>query len=142
MLSDFKLRFHRSLQPFGSGSVSVRVLVADDSRTMRTIIVRSLASLGVTEVVEAADGCEAVAAFKAGTFDLVLTDWRMPNKSGLDLLREIRQVDARVPVVMVTTKGERCRVMEAIEAGVSDYLLKPFTADGLREKLESLAVLG
>jgi two-component system chemotaxis response regulator CheY len=109
---------------------------------MRQIFARALAALGATDVTEAADGCEAVAAFKAGSFDLVLTDWKMPHKSGLEILREIRAMDARVPVVMVTSEGERRRVLEAIEAGATDYLLKPFTADGLQEKLQSLPVLG
>ena len=115
-----------------------RVLVADGSSTMRKIIARSLASLGITEVLEAADGAKAVAAFQRQAFDLVLTDWNLPNKSGLQVLREIREMDSEVPIVMVTTAGERSCVLSAIEAGVSDYLLKPFTADRLLEKLRSL----
>lgn len=122
--------------------MSTRVLVADDSSTMRKIISRALNTIGVTDVVEAADGCEAMEAFGDGGFDLVLTDWNMPNKTGIEVLREIRETDAAVPVVMITTEGERRRVLEAIEAGVSDYLLKPFTADDLKSKLESLRVLG
>jgi len=116
--------------------MSTRVLVADDSSTMRKIILRSLTAVGVDTATEAADGQEAVDKFKPGDFDLVLTDWNMPNKNGLEVITEIRAQDANVPIIMVTTEAEKSRVLEAIQAGVSDYLVKPFTADMLREKLE------
>jgi two-component system, chemotaxis family, chemotaxis protein CheY len=115
--------------------MSSRVLVADDSSTMRKIIIRSLQAVGVTEVTEAADGTEAVAMFQPGKFDMVLTDWNMPGKSGLEVVQDIRGRDAKIPIIMVTTEAEKGRVMQAIQAGVSDYLVKPFTADTLREKL-------
>jgi two-component system chemotaxis response regulator CheY len=118
----------------------MRVLLADDSGTMRTIIRRSLETLGVSGAVEASDGQQAIELFKSGGgFDLVLTDWNMPGKSGMDLVREIRALDKKVPIVMVTTETEKARVLEAIGAGVSDYLVKPFTADVLRQKLERFA---
>jgi two-component system chemotaxis response regulator CheY len=113
-----------------------RVLLADDSGTMRTIIRRSLESLGVTGTIEAADGNQAVAAFKPGEFDLVLTDWNMPGKTGIEVTRSIRAVDKQVPIIMVTTEAEKARVLEAIQAGISDYLTKPFTTDLLRQKLD------
>ena len=113
-----------------------RVLVADDSSTMRKIIIRSLQAVGVKDVAEAADGSEAIALFEPGKFDLVLTDWNMPGMTGLDLLKAIRAQDTQIPVIMVTTEAEKSRVLEAIQAGVTDYLVKPFTADTLREKLE------
>ena len=116
--------------------MSTRVLVADDSSTMRKIILRSLTAVGVPDATEAADGQEAVDKFKPGDFDLVLTDWNMPNKNGLEVITEIRAQDADIPIIMVTTEAEKSRVLEAIQAGVSDYLVKPFTADMLREKLE------
>ena len=116
--------------------MGTRVLVADDSSTMRKIILRSLQAVGVDEVTEAADGSEAVALFKPDSFDMVLTDWNMPGKTGLEVVQEIRSQDANVPIIMVTTEAEKGRVMQAIQAGVSDYLVKPFTADTLREKLE------
>lgn len=116
--------------------MSARVLVADDSSTMRKIILRSLQAVGVTGAVEACDGSEAVSLFQPGQFDLVLTDWNMPGKTGLEVVQEIRTKDAKVPIIMVTTEAEKGRVMQAIQAGVSDYLVKPFTADTLREKLE------
>ena len=118
--------------------MSARVLVADDSSTMRKIILRSLQAVGVTETTEAADGAEAVALFKPGEFDMVLTDWNMPGKTGLEVVAEIRAQDAEVPIIMITTEAEKNRVMQASQAGVSDYLVKPFTADTLREKLEKL----
>jgi len=113
-----------------------RILVADDSGTMRKIIIRTLNAVGFSDIEEAADGAEAFTKFQNGQFDLVLTDWNMPNKTGLDLLKAIREVGSKVPVVMITTEGEKARVIDAMKAGVSDYLLKPFTADALKDKLE------
>ena len=116
--------------------MSARVLVADDSSTMRKIILRSLSAVGVPSAVEAADGEEAINLFEPGKFDLVLTDWNMPRKNGLEVIQEVRKQDPDVTIIMVTTEAEKSRVLEAIQAGVSDYLVKPFTADTLREKLE------
>ena len=116
--------------------MSARVLVADDSNTMRKIIIRNLQAVGVPTAVEASDGNEAVQSFVPGQFDLVLTDWNMPGKSGLEVIQEIRAKDAKVPIIMITTEAEKSRVVQAIQAGVSDYLVKPFTSDTLREKLE------
>ncbi len=113
-----------------------KVLLADDSTTMRKIIVRLLDEIGVETPTEAADGVEAVARFKEGRFDLVLTDWNMPNKSGLDVTREIRALDPTIPIVMITTEGEKGRIAQAIDAGVSDYIVKPFDREKLRAKLE------
>jgi len=114
----------------------MRVLVADDSSTMRKIILRSLQAVGVTDIAEAADGAEAIAMFKPGDYDMVLTDWNMPGLTGLEVLQQIRAQDPKIPVIMVTTEAEKSRVLQAIQAGVTDYLVKPFTADTLREKLE------
>ncbi len=116
--------------------MSARVLVADDSNTMRKIIIRNLQAVGVPTAVEASDGNEAVQSFVPGQFDLVLTDWNMPGKSGLEVIQEIRAKDPKVPIIMITTEAEKSRVVQAIQAGVSDYLVKPFTSDTLREKLE------
>jgi two-component system, chemotaxis family, chemotaxis protein CheY len=112
-----------------------KVLVADDSGTMRAIIVRSLNSLGVSDVVQAEDGSKAVELFQPGVFDLVLTDWNMPGKTGLEVIQEIRKVDADVPVIMITTESDKARVMQAIQSGVSDFVVKPFDSKVLREKL-------
>ncbi len=122
--------------------MSKRVLVADDSSTMRKIILRSLQAVGVPDAAEAADGEEAVLMFQEQEFDMVLTDWNMPKKNGLEVIQEIRKIDAKVPIIMVTTEAERARVLEAIQAGVSDYLVKPFSAETLREKLEKFGCAG
>lgn len=115
----------------------MRVLVADDSSTMRTIIRRALESLGVTGTVEVSDGAQALEIFKASNrFDLILTDWNMPGKTGTELIHEIRAIDPKVPIVMITTEADKARVLEAIQAGVSDYLIKPFSTELLRRKLE------
>lgn len=113
-----------------------RVLVADDSSTMRKIILRSLDEVGVKGVIEAIDGEEALGLFEPGKFDLVLTDWNMPGKSGLEVIQDIRRRDQDVKIFMVGTEADKSRVLEAIQAGVSDYLVKPFTAEMLREKLD------
>ncbi len=111
------------------------VLVADDSGTMRKIIIRSLQMLGIQNSAEAKDGDEAISIFKQGGINLVLTDWNMPGKSGLEVIREIRAQDKDVPIIMVTTEAEKRRVLETIEVGVSDYIIKPFEVEVLRDKL-------
>lgn len=118
--------------------MSFRVLVADDSGTMRKIIVRCLNSLGFNDVTEAGNGDEAIHLAHQSHFDLVLTDWNMPGKSGLDVVQFIRAGGSTVPVIMVTTESERRQVLAAITAGVTDYLVKPFTADALKAKLEKV----
>jgi two-component system, chemotaxis family, chemotaxis protein CheY len=115
----------------------MRVLFADDSTVMRKIIRHLLEDVGVLSATEAADGAEAVARFKAGRFDLVLTDWNMPNKSGLDVVREIRATGSAVPIIMITTEAEKSRIADAICAGASDYLVKPFDQNKLREMLNN-----
>ena len=116
--------------------MSARVLVADDSSTMRKIILRSLNEVGVPTATEAVDGAEAVEVFAPGEFDLVLTDWNMPHKNGIEVIQAIREMDKDVTIIMVTTEAEKSRVLEAIQVGVSDYLVKPFTTEMLREKLQ------
>jgi len=87
-------------------------------------------------VVEAADGNDAVTRFEQEPIDFVLTDWNMPGKSGLEVIQHIRTSNAGVPIIMITTEAEKQRVLEAIKAGVTDYLVKPFTSEALREKLD------
>jgi two-component system chemotaxis response regulator CheY len=108
---------------------------------MRKIIMRSLKAIGITDITEAADGDQAISTFASGQFHLVLTDWNMPKKTGLDVIHAIRDSGSQVPIIMVTTEAERERVMEAIQAGVTDYLTKPFEADALRNKLVEYALV-
>ncbi|MEN6459495.1 MAG: response regulator [Thermoguttaceae bacterium] len=115
----------------------MKVLLADDSAVMRKIIRRLLEDVGVQLATEAADGEEAVSLFKADQYDLVLTDWNMPNKTGLDVVREIRAMGSTIPIIMITTEGEKERIADAIFAGATDYLVKPFDQNKLREMLNN-----
>lgn len=114
----------------------MKVLVADDSGVMRKIIIRALNACGITEIVEAGDGAEALSKFAEGGVDLVMTDWNMPNKTGLEVVQEIRASGSTTPIFMITTEAEMSRVKEAIAAGVNDYLAKPFENDLLRQKID------
>jgi two-component system, chemotaxis family, chemotaxis protein CheY len=120
--------------------MATRVLVADDSSTMRKIIIRSLNAIGIpdADIREAGDGAQAIEIFAGGEFDLILTDWNMPQRSGLEVIEAIRARGSTVPIIMITTEAEKRRVLDAIRAGVSDYLIKPFDAENLREKVEKL----
>lgn len=115
----------------------MKVLVVDDARMMRTIVRRCLEALSVHDIDEAEDGVEGITKFRSDSYDLVLTDWNMPNKNGLDLLKEIRQINQEVPVLLVTTEGQRGNVTAAIQAGVTGYVLKPFDQADLKKKLEA-----
>ncbi len=117
-----------------------KVLVVDDSGTMRKIVIRALNHVGLMETVEASDGVEGLAVFQSNPVGLVMTDWNMPNKTGLDLARDIRALGSKVPIIMITTESEKGRVMEAIQAGVTDYLMKPFTQEVLQEKLQKYSI--
>lgn len=121
----------------------MKILLVDDSRTIRNIQKKALASAGYTDVSEAADGVEALAAIQASRPDLVLVDWNMPNMDGITLIRKVRETDKELPMIMVTTEAEKTRVMEALKAGVNNYVVKPFTAETLQEKInQTLTKLG
>jgi two-component system chemotaxis response regulator CheY len=117
------------------------VLVVDDSAMMRKIVIKNLKDCGYdVVVVEASDGQEGLQKFAAGGVDLVLSDWNMPNMDGLTMVREIRKLDPgkKVPVIMITTEGSADKVKDAVLAGASNYLSKPFTADRFKEKLSKI----
>lgn len=120
-----------------------KALVVDDSRTIRTILKRLLTELGY-EVCEAADGKQALAVIDAeGTaVSLVLTDWNMPEMDGLALLKRLRQNPdlSLLKIIMVTTETELDRMVTALDAGANEYVMKPFTKDILREKLELVGI--
>jgi len=114
----------------------MKILLVDDSRTIRNIQKNVLAQLGHTDVLEAGDGLEALKVLEQTRPDLVLVDWNMPNMDGLSLIKAVREKDKTLPMIMVTTEAEKSRVLEAIKAGVNNYVVKPFTAETLSEKIE------
>ncbi len=118
----------------------MKVLVVDDFATMRKIVRNILKQIGFEDITEAEDGSAALRVIKNEPIGLVVTDWNMPNMSGLDLLREIRQNSetAKLPVLMVTAEGLKENVMDAVKAGVNNYVVKPFTAEVLQEKIETI----
>lgn len=109
----------------------MKILVVDDSKTMRSIVKNCLASLGYNDVEEACDGRDALSKATACSPSIVLLDWNMPNMNGLEFLQAFRAAGNKTPVIMVTTEAEKARVIEAIKAGASDYVVKPFTPDVL-----------
>ena len=115
----------------------MRALVADDSGVMRKVIVRALAAVGVEATDEACNGKEAFDLFMATPYDIVVTDWNMPEMSGLELVTSIRGLGSKIPIIMVTTEGQRGQVVRAVQAGVTDYLVKPFENEQLRGKLDA-----
>lgn len=117
----------------------MKFLIVDDSATMRRIVSNSLARIGYSEYVEAEDGIQALERFD-GSIEFVITDWNMPNMGGLDLVREIRsRPDGKaVPILMVTTRSIREDIVAAAQAGVNNYVVKPFTPDVLKEKIDQI----
>ncbi len=119
----------------------IKILIVDDFSTMRRIVKNLLHDLGYANTSEADDGKTAWTALQAGSFDLVVTDWNMPGMTGLDLLKNIR-ADARLSalkVLMVTAEAQRDQIIEAAKNGVNGYIIKPFTAVTLKEKLDKMA---
>jgi two-component system chemotaxis response regulator CheY len=119
---------------------SMKVLVVDDFATMRKIIRNVLKQIGFDDIAEAEDGAAALQIIKREKVGLVVTDWNMPNMTGLELLQNIRQNSGctDMPVLMVTAEGLKENVLEAVKAGVSNYVVKPFTAEVLQEKIETI----
>ncbi|MBI1174167.1 MAG: chemotaxis protein CheY [Sideroxydans sp.] len=118
----------------------MKFLVVDDFSTMRRIVRNLLKELGFTNVQEAEDGVEALSKLRGGDFEFVVSDWNMPNMTGIELLRAIR-ADAtlkHLPVLMVTAEAKKENIIEAAQAGASGYVVKPFTAATLDEKLKKI----
>jgi len=119
---------------------NLNFLVVDDFSTMRRIIKNLLHDLGYASVTEADDGTTALTLLKAGNFDFLITDWNMPGMAGLELLKQVR-ADARLgklPVLMLTAEAKREQIVEAVQAGVSGYVIKPFTGATLKEKIDKI----
>ena len=119
---------------------NMKFLVVDDFSTMRRIVRNLLKELGFVNVQEAEDGVDALEKLRGGDFDFVVSDWNMPNMTGIDLLRAIRADAAlkHLPVLMVTAEAKRENIIEAAQAGASGYVVKPFTAGTLDEKLKKI----
>jgi two-component system chemotaxis response regulator CheY len=117
----------------------MKCLVVDDSATMRRIVVNALKSIGYENAVEAGDGSDALARCDA-SIELVITDWNMPVMGGLEFVKALRAKPehAKTPILMVTTRSVKEDIMQAVEAGVSSYILKPFTPQVLKEKIDQI----
>ena len=118
----------------------MKILIVDDFSTMRRIIKNLLRDLGFTNTDEADDGITALPMLQRGAYDFLVTDWNMPGMSGIDLLRKVRADDQlkTLPVLMVTAEAKRDQIIEAAQAGVNGYVVKPFTAQVLKEKIEKI----
>jgi two-component system chemotaxis response regulator CheY len=121
-------------------NLNMKVLVVDDFATMRKIVRNILKQIGFTNIVEADDGANALEIIKSEKVDFVVTDWNMPNMTGLELLKNIRaENNAKdVPVLMVTAEGLANNVVDAVKAGVDNYIVKPFTAETVQTKIEQI----
>lgn len=118
----------------------LKFLVVDDFSTMRRIVRNLLKEVGITNVDEAEDGQIALQKLRTGDFNFVVSDWNMPNMTGIQLLREIRADESlkHLPVLMVTAEAKKENIVEAAQAGASGYVVKPFTAATLDEKLQKI----
>jgi two-component system chemotaxis response regulator CheY len=119
---------------------SIKILIVDDSITIRRIITNALKTVGFTETIEASNGKEALEKLTSGKVDFIITDWNMPEMNGLDLIKEIRAnpVYSSMPILMITTRGTEHDVVEALQAKVNSYIMKPFTPQELKEKIEGI----
>ncbi len=120
--------------------VNIKILVVDDHQTMRQIVRRSLGELGFMNVTEAVDGMDALAKLQKDTFGFIISDWNMPNMMGLDFLKAVRSSESSkgIPFLMVTAEAKKENVFEAAKAGVSQYIVKPFTVASLEEKMTAI----
>jgi two-component system chemotaxis response regulator CheY len=118
----------------------MKVLVVDDFATMRRIVKGVLKQLGFSNVIEADDGSKALSELKKEKVGLIVSDWNMPNMTGLELLKAVRADEdmKQIPFLMVTAEGQKENVVEAVKAGVSNYIVKPFTPDTFSAKLEKV----
>lgn len=118
----------------------MKILIVDDFSTMRRIIKNLLVELGFNNIVEADDGLTALPIIQAGGIDFLVTDWNMPGMTGLDLLKAVRAEEAtkELPILMVTAEAKKEQIVEAAKCGVNGYIIKPFTAKTLKEKVDKI----
>ena len=118
----------------------LKILAVDDSPTMRRIIINTLKRAGFSDVLEASDGRDALAKMKVEKVNFVITDWNMPEMDGLAFVTALRSMGEYkdLPILMVTTRSVKDDIMEALKAGVNNYIVKPFTPDTLKEKIEQV----
>ncbi len=114
-----------------------KILFVEDSPTMRRIIANSLKKLGIKDATEAENGVDALEKIQKADFDLILTDWNMPEMNGQELVEHVRKMDKykSIPILMITTRGMEDDVMTAIKSGVNGYMVKPFTPELLKKKM-------
>ncbi|MCP4041713.1 MAG: chemotaxis protein CheY [Gammaproteobacteria bacterium] len=119
---------------------NMKILVVDDFSTMRRIIKNLLRDLGFSNTAEADDGITALPMLQTGKFDFLVTDWNMPGMTGIDLLKAIRADDKlkTLPILMVTAEAKREQIIEAAQSGVNGYVVKPFTAQTLKQKIDKI----
>ena len=119
---------------------NMKILIVDDFSTMRRIIKNLLRDLGFNNTQEADDGKSGLPMLQTGNFDFLITDWNMPGMTGIDLLKAVRADEklAGLPVLMVTAEAKKDQIVEAAQAGVNGYIVKPFTAQTLKEKIEKI----
>jgi two-component system chemotaxis response regulator CheY len=119
---------------------TIRILIVDDFSTMRRIVKNLLNDLGFFNTAEADDGSTALVELRKAPYDLIITDWNMPGMPGIDLLKAVRAEAAlsKIPVLMVTAEAKREQILEAAQAGVNGYVIKPFTAAALSDKLAKI----
>lgn len=121
----------------------MKILLIDDSKTMRNIQRSILTQMGHTTIEEACDGLDGLTKLSSFAPELILVDWNMPNMDGLTFVKQCRGKGLKTPIIMVTTEAEKARVIDAIKAGVNNYVVKPFTPDILGQRIsETLAKLG
>ncbi len=116
----------------------MRALVVDDSAVMRKVLTGALGRAGINDVDQAADGQEAVEAVNQAEYGLILMDWNMPNMLGIDAVRAIRAAGKSMPIIMVTTEAEKSRVIDALKAGASNYIIKPFEPATIVSKIQEV----
>jgi len=116
----------------------IKILLLDDSPSMRLIQRKMIEKIGDFEIEEAGDGIEALKMLPGFDFDLVLADWNMPRMNGIDFVKNAKRIKPNLPIIMVTTEAEKRRILEAVKAGVSQYVVKPFKSETLSGKIKKV----